>query len=291
MRKTVRKNVREQYEKEKRDVSGMRRNGKKMCQRQDNAEGGKTEGGKPDYHSWQFSLAEKAAALVSFLAFDLAIAWLFYNHPAAAAAGLPLFIPWIRYLKRKKAADRRRMLCFDFRDALNSLTVSLRAGRSVEYAFIEAAEDLKLIKGEQTPMVRELAWIAKQLRLSVPIEELLLDLAGRSGEEEIENFAAVFAAAKRAGGDLPGMIRRAAETIEGRIDVEREIEMLLSAKRMEQAIMSVMPAGIILYMRVASPGFLDVLYGSAAGTLIMSVCLAVYAGAVRWGMKIVKIEV
>ena len=55
--------------------------------------------------------------------------------------------------------------------------------------------------------------------------------------------------------------------------------------------MSLMPAGIILYMRITSPGFLDVLYHNTAGIVLMTLCLIVYAGAFFWGRRMAGIEV
>ena len=75
------------------------------------------------------------------------------------------------------------------------------------------------------------------------------------------------------------------------VDVGREIETALAAKRMEQTIMTAMPCGILLYMRLASPGFLDLMYTTALGIAIMTACLGAYAAAVLWSRKIVHIEV
>ncbi len=76
-----------------------------------------------------------------------------------------------------------------------------------------------------------------------------------------------------------------------KIDVKKEIEATLAAKKSEQMIMSLMPAGIILYLQLASPGFLDILYGNPFGICAMTVCLAVYGAAYWMGKRIVEIEV
>ena len=76
-----------------------------------------------------------------------------------------------------------------------------------------------------------------------------------------------------------------------KIDVKKEIEATLAAKKSEQMIMSLMPAGIILYLQLASPGFLDILYGNPFGICAMTVCLTVYGAAYWMGKRIVEIEV
>ena len=127
--------------------------------------------------------------------------------------------------------------------------------------------------------------------MSVPVEELFLDLGQRCNVEDIENFASVLYTAKRSGGDLGNVIQKVARMLGDKIDVKKEIEATLAAKKSEQMIMSLMPAGIILYLQLASPGFLDILYGNPFGICAMTVCLAVYGAAYWMGKRIVEIEV
>lgn len=76
-----------------------------------------------------------------------------------------------------------------------------------------------------------------------------------------------------------------------KIEVKKEIEATLAAKKSEQMIMSLMPAGIILYLQLTSPGFLQVLYGNAFGVCAMTACLGIYILSYWLGKKIVDIEV
>lgn len=54
--------------------------------------------------------------------------------------------------------------------------------------------------------------------------------------------------------------------------------------------MALIPIGVILYMRVFSPDFMDVLYGNLVGALLMTLCLVVYVGAILLGAVILKVE-
>ncbi|MBQ6376051.1 MAG: type II secretion system F family protein [Lachnospiraceae bacterium] len=246
---------------------------------------------KTDYRVYRFKLKELLLYCALYAAASCAVGWLFFGRPAAGAvfgAGMPLYI---REVRKSLAARRRKKLTAEFRDALNLFAVSLKAGYSVERALPLTAAELTSIYGKEAMIVREFRYMAGQLSFQVPAEQLLQNLALRSGAEEIRNFAAVFATAKRSGGNLPKIVSHAAETISGRIEVEKEIEATLSAKKMEHRIMSVMPCGIILYMRAGSPGFLEVMYTTGLGVVIMAAALVLYALAVYWGMQIVKIEV
>lgn len=104
-------------------------------------------------------------------------------------------------------------------------------------------------------------------------------------------FCFSFVYSKRSGGDLGNVIQKVARMLGDKIDVKKEIEATLAAKKSEQMIMSLMPAGIILYLQLASPGFLDILYGNPFGICAMTVCLAVYGAAYWMGKRIVEIEV
>jgi tight adherence protein B len=55
--------------------------------------------------------------------------------------------------------------------------------------------------------------------------------------------------------------------------------------------MTMIPLGMVLYMKISFPEFLDVLYGNIAGVIIMSICLLVYVVAYEMGRRIVEIEV
>ena len=74
-------------------------------------------------------------------------------------------------------------------------------------------------------------------------------------------------------------------------EVKREIDTVIAAKKMEFQIMSVIPLGIIGYMRLSFPEFMAGLYGNLPGAAFMSICLGAYIAAWRLGCKIVEIEV
>jgi len=191
---------------------------------------------------------------------------------------------------RAEKKARLKKLTYDFREALDSLAVSLRAGSAVERAFEEAEANLRAVLGE-SDLTREFAYINEQIRLQVPPESLLTDLARRTGAEDVMDFAAVFASARRLGGPMAEIIVRAARIISDKIDVEREIETAVAAKSFEQKIMAATPALFIVYLQMSSPGFLTVLYTSLFGRILMSGCLAGYAAAIWLGHRIVAIEV
>lgn len=87
------------------------------------------------------------------------------------------------------------------------------------------------------------------------------------------------------------VLQNAVEKICTKIEVKQEIQTLIAAKKMEFQIMSLIPIGIIIYMKISFSQFVSVLYGNIAGVVIMSICLGIYLAAYCLGKKMLEIEV
>ncbi|WP_170164402.1 type II secretion system F family protein [Mobilisporobacter senegalensis] len=172
-----------------------------------------------------------------------------------------------------------------------SISSSLNAGYSIENSLSEAIGDLKILYGESSYIVNEFEYMASQIRMNRTIEEVLQEFANRSQLEDIHNFAEVFITAKRTGGDMIKIIRATSKVIGDKVDVKREIKTLITAKQFETKIMNLIPLGIILYMWMFSPGFLDPLYHNLFGIIIMTAALIVYIVSFLLSKKIINIEI
>ena len=124
-----------------------------------------------------------------------------------------------------------------------------------------------------------------------PVELLLADMGRRSGIQDIDQFAQVFAAAKRSGGELTDIISQTAGIIRDKIQVQEEIHTMTAARVFEQKIMNGIPFGIILYIDLTSPGFFQTMYHTWLGRICMTVCLGVYVGAVYLAKRILDIQI
>ena len=75
------------------------------------------------------------------------------------------------------------------------------------------------------------------------------------------------------------------------MDVEKEIDVLISSKRLEAGIMNVVPFFIIFYISITSNGFFDPLYHNVVGVILMTICMVVYFAAYLLSQKIVNITI
>ena len=186
---------------------------------------------------------------------------------------------------------RKEQLLMEFKDAMQSASAALLAGYSIENAWRETEKELLELHGEKGFMAAEVRWMNEGVRMNEPLERLLLSFAARSGCEEIESFAEVFAFAKRSGGDFVHIMQTAVQKLAGRIEVEREVATVLAGKRLEGRIMEIMPLAILAYLQVASGEFLDALYGSVFGVAVMSIAFCCYLAAIKWSEHILDIQI
>lgn len=203
----------------------------------------------------------------------------------------PVLPYFYKRCKEKAAEKRRERLTLEFKEAVLSAGVSLQAGYSVENAFCEAGRDMELLFGRDSDIYRELRAVSQAVSSNVPLEKVLLEFGERSGVKEIQDFAEAFAAGKRSGGDMSEMIGGTVELIREKIEVKREIMTVMSAKVMEERVMSVVPFAILAYIQITSPGFFHCLYRNPAGICIMTGCLLLYGGCLALAGRIVRIGV
>ncbi len=246
---------------------------------------------KTDYGTYTLSWKEWILFLAEAALLCSAANYLFYKTWTAFLFMLPFPFWYIPMRRRQRADKRRKQLYYQFKDGLNAVRVGIASGYSLENALGEAVKDMEKIYGKQGAITQEFAYMQRQIRLSVPAEDLFYDLGIRSRTEDIMNFSEILIQSRKMGGNMKEILQNCIVSMEERIDAKKEIDAALAARKMEQKIMSLIPLGIILYLQTTSPEFLGVLYKNPAGAGVMTVCLAVYLAAYRWGERLVDIEV
>lgn len=204
---------------------------------------------------------------------------------------VPIALLYVKNWEEECCKQKKEEFREQFRESIQTLSAILKVGYSVENAIRETWKEICLIYKKKTRIIKEYETMVHQLDLNMTAEEVMKQFADRVKEEDVENFVTVFGAAKRLGGDSIAIIRHAADAIGEKMEVEREIQVMLTSKKLEFKIMCVIPFVIILYMRSAFPEFMAVLYGNLAGTLFMTICLMVYLTAYQLGKKMTQIEV
>ena len=244
-------------------------------------------------NSWlqDIRMGEYAAGAVRWILILGAVLYLFYESLVPAVFLIPLSWIYVREWLEDTAKKKEEEFRNQFRDSIQAMASALKAGYSVENAIREVNRELAPMYGEDTRIRREYKIMAGQLEMNAPAEQVLREFAERAGQEDVESFVHVFAAAKKSGGDSIAIIRNSVKIISEKIDTEKEIQTMLAAKKLEFDLMCVIPFGIILYMKLTFREFIGILYGNLTGAAVMSCCLLLYLAAYRLGKKITKIEI
>ena len=247
--------------------------------------------GIPVYESYFFSGWEKLFYIACSAGITGILAFFFYRScwtvPLLAPAGVAVYISF----QSEKGEKRRQKLEAEFKDCILSVSANLRAGYSVENAFLECGRDMISLYGEKGLIIRELCRVKKGLSNNVPLEQLLKEFGERSCCANIREFGEVFSIAGKSGGNLPEIIKSTADLIGEEISVKQEIRTSVSGKLFEQKIMTVIPFIMMAYVEAGNPGFFNVLYHNPAGWAIMTVCLMLYLAAYKLAKKICAITV
>ena len=244
-----------------------------------------------DYAHYTFSRQEIVMYLMIGALFNAMISWLFYDSIIAWFLMLPLFVLSLKEKGIQLCQKRKRKLELEFRDVIFSAASNLQAGYSVENAFREAYKDIVLLYGTESVMAGEMRLIFRKLSNNEQLESALLNLAKRSDVQDIRDFADIFSIAKRGGGDMRTIIANTAAIIGDKQEVRREIETVVSEKKLEQQIMKYIPFFIIFYISLTTKGYFESLYHNLLGWIVMTGALLIYMAACKLSDRILQIDV
>lgn len=220
----------------------------------------------------------------------LAVGMLFYDAIWVSVLFIPIgiFLFKRRIIQlRKNKAERFEM---SFKDFLVSISDYMNTGYSIENAIKESYRDMAQTYGHDSKICEEIRLMVSRINLNVNVETIFLDFSNRCGLKNVKQFAQIFSVAKRTGGNMSEIIRSVTDEIVLKQSVKEEIETLIHSKKIEQRIMSVIPLVMITYIKFSSPGFLDIMYRTVMGRIVMTVCLLAYLLAFLWSERVAELE-
>lgn len=252
-----------------------------------------TEGHLINYGDYQLSLKQYIFYAVLAVGLLYFIGYLFYQNIilAAIVGAVGLFFPKIQ--RKVLLQKRKEKLSLQFKEAIASLSSSLAAGRSIENSFREVVVDLQLLYPDpKTYIVQEFQIINRRVENGETIERAIEDFAVRSDIEDVINFADVFLTCKRTGGNLVEVIRRTSDVISEKIDIQQDVQVMISQKKFESRILAVAPLAMIALLKYSAGDYLAPMYEwPGAGPLVMTFCLAIFIFSFWLSQKIMNIKV
>lgn len=242
-----------------------------------------------NYSVYRFSKVEVIKSMIIWVSICAVFAYFFYRSIIAFFIML-LFFPIFFKYQRKKYIDKRKWnLCLSFQDYIYMVAVNISSGNSVENSFVRAYPDICETYGKEADISKEVNSLIKGLDNNVILEDILNNLGERSNVEEIKDFADIFSAAKRTGGNLKEIIEDTSAQISNKIEMKRELKTVIAEKEFEHKVMCLVPFLILVYIGLTNKGYFDPLYKNTLGIAVMTGCLIAYLVAFIWGEKITRI--
>jgi tight adherence protein B len=170
---------------------------------------------------------------------------------------VPYLVVWMK--------ARRRMRAFEDQlpDLLITMAASLKAGHSFKQGIQSVVDE------GQEPAAKELRRVLTDTQLGRPMESALQETADRIGSK---NFSFVITAVniqRQVGGSLAGLFDMVADTVRDRQQFARKIRSLTAMGRMAAYVLVGLPFFIAFAMTVLNPTYMDPLFHSHTGHMLI----------------------
>jgi tight adherence protein B len=185
------------------------------------------------------------------------VSGLFALIPLAVGLTIPVII--VRVIAKRRIASFESQLP----ETLITLAASLKAG----HAFNSALNSV--VREGIEPTSTELARVASEIQLGMPSEQALESMAKRMGST---NFGFVVMAVniqRTVGGSLADILDMVADTVRLRQQFHRKVKALTAQGRMSAYVLMAMPFIMGLAIFAMNPTYINVLFTSTAGNIMI----------------------
>ena len=221
----------------------------------------------------------------AFLAFN-ALEILIENSILSGIGALILGLIFSKKFVDFLIVKRRKQFAEEFCDYLDSIGSSLSCGKNTYEAFLTADKEMHDLYRKDLPIYIESSRLADGLLSGRQIDELLKEMAERSGNDDVKTFADVYSICNDVGGDLKKIVNDTKTVIIEKSEIEAEINTVLAEPHNELRIMSIMPIFITLALRSLGDQFLG-----QSGTYVNIFAVIIFVFAYFIGLRIVDIKV
>ena len=178
---------------------------------------------------------------------------------------VPYLVVWMKARRRVRAFEDQ------LPDLLITMAASLKAGHSFKQGIQSVVDE------GQDPAAKELRRVLTDTQLGRPMEAALQETAERIGSK---NFSFVITAVniqRQVGGSLAGLFDMVADTVRDRQQFARKIRSLTAMGRMAAYVLVGLPFFIALAMTVLNPTYMDPLFHSHTGHMLIMLGLTMMA--------------
>ncbi|MCT4563484.1 MAG: type II secretion system F family protein [Maledivibacter sp.] len=245
-----------------------------------------------DYDIYIMAKKEKALYILIASLVIYIVAFIFYRSYIISTLVMPLAFLYPKLKTKEIIKKRKNELSMQFKEALYALSSSLSAGKSIEMAFRDALNDLFILyPSPDTYIINEFQYIIRKLDMNETVEAALSNFAQRAHLEDVNNFVDVLKTSKRGGGNMVEVIKNTSNVIADKIYIKHDIDTMLAQKRFEQKLLNIMPIALILMLSYSSKDYMQPVFETTLGRIMMTVSVVLLGIAYIISKKIMNIEV
>ena len=241
------------------------------------------------YFQYDLGKGERILTFIIGFVIGVVVGYIFYGLPFVSlllGIGVGVFLVPLR---RKQVINKQIVtLKKQFKSLLESISTSIGAGRNVIDSFANALTDMKEQYSDEAYIVKETGIILSGLNNNINIEDLLRDMAERSGIDDIMTFADVFDTCYRKGGDIKEVIASTYNIINDKIEIEMEIKTMIASAKAELSMMCAMPVVFVFVLNMMGSNITG--RGTTSGYIATTVSLAIFIAAYFLGRKLMSIK-
>jgi tight adherence protein B len=215
--------------------------------------------------------------LIAFTMFGMAAGGLFLGlllgTPWFSILILPLGPLLLREVVRHRLHKQRGLFADQLPAHLQELASAMRAGHSLVSAITSMAREAP------EPAHSEWGRVVADEQLGVPLDEAMGPLAQRMDSDDIGQVALVAALHQRTGGNMAEVLELVADSVRERGELRRELHALTAQARLSRYVVTALPPVVLAAVAVLNPGYIDPLFHTTAGVVLIFIASGLLVGA------------
>jgi tight adherence protein B len=208
-----------------------------------------------------------------------------YATIAAAVGGLVVGIFGPAFVLKYLASRRGKKFEAQLPDVLTLVASSLSTGFSLPQALDAVAKDAA------DPGAKEFSRALAETRIGSDVADALERMSDRMQSENMRWTAMAIRIQREVGGNLADTLRTTAKTLREREELRRHVRALSAEGRLSAYILIALPIGIFLYTMQTNRAYVELLWTTGMGLVMVVAGLISLGIGVFWMRKVVDVQV
>jgi tight adherence protein B len=141
------------------------------------------------------------------------------------------------------------------------------------------------------PLSEEVGLVLKELRLGSTLDQALLNMSARVRIAELDASLSGVLVGGQVGGNLPEILSTSAATLRETARLARVVRSRTASGRIQLIVLALAPIVVVLGFQFVTPGYFEVLGGSALGVALSTIAGGLWIAAVVTGQKLLAVDI